>query len=365
MVGSDDGDPDVRPVTIYDVAEAAGVAASTVSRALSKPGRVSFRTAEHVRTVAARLGYRTEETERDARTDTSLIAMVVADITNPVFYGMIRGAERAARHAGCTMVLAESQESAAAEHEALQRIVPAVDAVVLTSSRMSDAAIRTLAKSTRVVVLNRLVDQVPSVATDTIGAVRIAAEHLLDRGHSTLTYLAGPAASWSDGMRWRGVLEAGQQLALKVRRIGPFRPTIAGGREAAAEWLGSPSSAVIAYNDLLAIGFQQAVSEAGLAGARRRQRDRLRQHPRRGADRPRSDHHRLTAGQPRLGGGPAPVAATTRRARRPRPAAAAESAGRPRLDRPGALTHPTDGNPVGRSGNSRQPLGGPRRPPPR
>ena len=170
-------------MTIYDVAEAAGVAASTVSRALSKPGRVSFRTAEHVRTVAARLGYRTEETERDARTDTSLIAMVVADITNPVFYGMIRGAERAARHAGCTMVLAESQESAAAEHEALQRIVPAVDAVVLASSRMSDAAIRTLAKSVRVVVLNRLVDQVPSVATDTIGAVRFAADHLLDRGH--------------------------------------------------------------------------------------------------------------------------------------------------------------------------------------
>ena len=93
VTGSDDGDPDVRPVTIYDVAEAAGVAASTVSRALSKPGRVSFRTAEHVRTVAARLGYRTEETERDARTDTSLIAMLVADITNPVFYGMIRGAE--------------------------------------------------------------------------------------------------------------------------------------------------------------------------------------------------------------------------------------------------------------------------------
>jgi len=263
VAGSDDGDPDVRPVTIYDVAEAAGVAASTVSRALSKPGRVSFRTAEHVRTVAARLGYRTEETERDARTDTSLIAMVVADITNPVFYGMIRGAERAARHAGCTMVLAESQESAAAEHEALEHIVPAVDAVVLTSSRMSDAAIRTLAKSTRVVVLNRLVDQVPSVATDTIGAVRIAAEHLLHRGHSTLTYLAGPEASWSDGMRWRGVLEAGQQLALKVRRIGPFRPTIAGGREAATEWLGSPSSAVIAYNDLLAIGFQQAVAETG------------------------------------------------------------------------------------------------------
>ena len=257
VVGSDDGVPGVRPVTIYDVAEAAGVAASTVSRALSKPGRVSFRTAEHVRTVAARLGYRTEDTERDVRTDTSLIAMVVADITNPVFYGMIRGAERAARHAGCTMVLAESQESAAAEHEALQRIVPAVDAVVLASSRMSDSSIRTLAKSTRVVVLNRLVDQVPSVATDTIGAVRVAAQHLLDRGHSS--YLPGRAGGFlvrrhAMARGARGGSAAGPQgapdraLPTHHRR----RP------EAAAEWLRSPSSAVIAYNDLLAIGFQQA-----------------------------------------------------------------------------------------------------------
>jgi DNA-binding LacI/PurR family transcriptional regulator len=264
-VGAGSGDIEVKPVTIYDVAEAAGVAASTVSRALSKPGRVSFRTAEHVRHVAAELGYRTSETERSLPdTTTSLLAMVVADITNPVFFGMIRGAERAARHAGHTMVMAESQESPGTELEALERLVPVVDGVVLTSSRMSDAAIRTLAKSVRVVVLNRLVDQVPSVSTDTIGAVRLAADHLLERGHHSLAYLAGPEASWSDGMRWRGVLEAGQDLALKVRRLGPYRPTLAGGREAAADWLKARTSAVITYNDLVAIGFQQGVCEAGL-----------------------------------------------------------------------------------------------------
>lgn len=262
---SEPGDVEAKPVTIYDVAEAAGVAASTVSRALSKPGRVSFRTAEHVRDVAARLGYRTAETDRSLpdRT-TSLLAMMVADITNPVFYGMIRGAERAARHAGYTMVLTESQESPAAEREALDRLAPTVDGVVLTSSRMSDAAIRTLAKTVRVVVLNRLVDQVPSVATDIVGAVRLAADHLLDRGHHAITYLAGPEASWSDGMRWRGVLESGQQLAMRTRRMGPYRPTIAGGRAAAAEWLQAQTSSVIAYNDLVAIGFLQGVADAGL-----------------------------------------------------------------------------------------------------
>lgn len=262
---ADTGDVEVKPVTIYDVAEAAGVAASTVSRALSKPGRVSFRTAEHVREVAARLGYRAEETDRSLpATTTSLLAMLVADITNPVFYGMIRGAERAARHAGYTMVLNESQESPAAEREAVERLARSVDGVVLTSSRMSDSAIRTLAKTVRMVVLNRLVDQVSSVSTDVIGAVRLVADHLFDRGHYSITYLAGPEASWSDGMRWRGMLECGQQLAIKVRRLGPYRPTIAGGRDAAADWLHARTSAVVAYNDLVAIGFIQAVTDAGL-----------------------------------------------------------------------------------------------------
>ncbi len=76
--------PPSKP-SIYEVAAAAGVAPSTVSRALSMPGRVSFQTAEHVREVAARLGYRTELQKRAVEaTPTALLATVVADITNPV-----------------------------------------------------------------------------------------------------------------------------------------------------------------------------------------------------------------------------------------------------------------------------------------
>ena len=79
-----------RP-TIYEVARVAGVAPSTVSRALSRPGRVSFKTAEHIRKVAEEIGYRVAAFERSApRQSTSMLVMVVADITNPVFFGMIR-----------------------------------------------------------------------------------------------------------------------------------------------------------------------------------------------------------------------------------------------------------------------------------
>lgn len=253
-----------RP-TIYDVARVAGVAPSTVSRALSSPGRVSFRTAERVRKVAAEIGYQSERMERSLpQQRTSLLAMVVADITNPVFHGMIRGAERTAAHAGYTLLVVETQESEQVERTALGRVLPSVDGIVLTSSRMSDSGIRAVAKRTPTVVLNRMVGQVASVATDNVRAVKQAAEHLGGAGHRTITYLPGPEASWADGMRWRGLREAGYELDLKVRKVGPSLPTMRGGAAAAQEWLEHRTSAVIAYNDLVAIGFVQAIIAAGV-----------------------------------------------------------------------------------------------------
>ena len=252
------------PPTIYDVARIAGVATSTVSRALSNPGRVSFKTAEHVRKVAEQIGYRSAALERDLPVQsTMLLGMIVADINNPVFHGMIRGAERTAMHAGYIMLLVETQESERTEKQALSRVLSAVDGVILSSSRMTDASIRDAAKHRPLVLLNRIVGQIPSVASDNLDAMRKASEHLAGAGVREITYLAGPEASWSDGMRWRGLRAAGLELDLKVRRIGPNVPTMAGGGLAATKWLGNQTRGVIAYNDLLAIGFIQEVMLAG------------------------------------------------------------------------------------------------------
>jgi DNA-binding LacI/PurR family transcriptional regulator len=257
------------PPTIYDVAHIAGVAPSTVSRALAKPGRVSFRTAEHIRKVAEEIGYRSATLARAiSEQPTTLMAMIVADITNPVFHGMIRGAERTAAHAGYTTLVIETQESEHTEKEALNRVLPAVDGVILTSSRMSDASIREAAKQKPLVLLNRIMAEIPSVASDNVKAMKKATEYLVGLGVRDITYLAGPEASWSNGMRWRGLREAGFELDLRVRRIGPNIPTMGGGRLAATKWLSSQTRGVIAYNDLLAIGFIQAVM---LAGCRVRQ----------------------------------------------------------------------------------------------
>jgi LacI family transcriptional regulator len=252
------------PPTIYDVARVAGVAPSTVSRALAKPGRVSFKTAEHVRRVAEELGYRASRRDVPmSEHGSGVVALIVSDIANPVFVGMIRGAEREAVRHGLTLAMVETQESEQVERDGIERLVPRVDGLILTSSRLPDTAIRSLAKRVPVVVLNRVVGEVFSVVSDTVRATRNAIEHLIDMGHDSVCYLAGPEASFADGARWRGLREAGLGLDLQVRRLGPFLPTIRGGVGAAQEWLARPTTAVVAYNDLMAIGFMQAATAAG------------------------------------------------------------------------------------------------------
>ena len=114
------------------------------------------------------------------------------------------------------------------------------------------------------VALNRAVREIPSVVPDNARGVRRALEHLGELGHDLVTYLAGPEASWADGMRWRGLREASLELSMHVRRIGPLAPTVAGGVAGAKAWLQAPTTGVIAYNDLVAIGFIRAVQGRGM-----------------------------------------------------------------------------------------------------
>jgi LacI family transcriptional regulator len=259
---TDDG----RAVTIYDVARVAGVAPSTVSRTFSRPGRVNAATAERIREVADRLGYRANPLARALSTARShMIALVVSDVANPFYSEIIRGAQATAAQAGCTIVLADAQESDRLERSSLERVLPVVDGVVLGGSRMSDSSIRMIAKQKPVVVLNRVVVDVPSVVPDNAAGIRSAVEHLSGLGHDAVTYVAGPEASWADGMRWRSLQDTAADLQLRVRRIGPVTPDVPGGMRAAEEVASSGASAVVAYNDQVAIGLVRGLGSRGVA----------------------------------------------------------------------------------------------------
>jgi LacI family transcriptional regulator len=248
--------------TIYDVARECGVAPSTVSRALSQPGRVSAKTSERVREVAARLGYQANPLAKYLPTGrTETVVLIVSDITNPVYFPVIRGAEHAASAAGYTLVLSDVEESAERERDVMEKLVRTVDGFALATSRLSDAAIRAIARRRPMVTMNRVTQQVPSVVPDNGQGMRHAAEHLAELGHRRVTYVSGPPTSWANTVRWRALRAAGEQLGVTVRRIGPYTPTVAGGWAAAADLVSPLPTAVIAYNDLLAIGAMQGLND--------------------------------------------------------------------------------------------------------
>lgn len=252
MASRDEGDD--RAVTIYDVARAAGVAPSTVSRALARPGRVSVATASLVRDAAQRLGYQRGGAIPDVARQSQLLAMLVSDIRNPVFTDLIRGADTAAEAAGYTLVVFDSRESMARERR-FERYLSVVDGLLLASPRLPATGIRMLAKQRPLVVLNRAVGDLPCVLTDAAEGARYAVEHLNELGHRDVTYVGGPAASWTDGVRWRGVQQSARDLSMRASRIGPTLPTVEGGFRAATTWAASPTTSVIVFNDVMAIGF--------------------------------------------------------------------------------------------------------------
>ena len=196
-----------RP-TIYDVARAAGVAASTVSRAYARPGRVNSETARVIFEAAERIGYRSARITGTLGRRTGAVALMISDITNPFYNEIIKGAAEATRDAGYALLLADTSESGHVEREAVERTLDLVEGVLLTSSRMSDSAIRMIAKQKPVVLLNRRIPEISCIITDNARGMRRAVEHLGELGHRPITYVAGPEASWADGVRWRALREA-------------------------------------------------------------------------------------------------------------------------------------------------------------
>ncbi|WP_349426081.1 LacI family DNA-binding transcriptional regulator [Microbacterium sp. LWS13-1.2] len=264
-VGADRTSRKGGAATIYDVAELAGVSPSTVSRALGKPGRISAATETRIRAAAEQLNFRINPVARALHTGrTHTLALVVADITNPVIFDIVRGAEQAASAGGYTLVIAESQESGEAETEAVRRLLPSVDGVILATTRLANPVIAELARQKPLVLINRAVDGVAAILPDVKEGVAALLDHLFDLGHQSIAYLSGPATSWVSARRWEHLLEQSEQRGIAVVEIGPNAPTIDGGRAAIRRVRAANATAVVAFNDLIAIGLMQGLADAGI-----------------------------------------------------------------------------------------------------
>ena len=170
---------DSRRPTLADVAAAAGVATSTVSRAFSRPQRVNHRTRERVLAHAERLGYVPNPVAQALESGrTRTIALVVPDITNPYFFGVIKGAERAAAEAGLTLVLGNTSESAVVEAQVIRRLERVVDGFVISASRLTDDDLRAVAERSPVTLVNRATPGLGCVVADFDSGSRQIANHV-------------------------------------------------------------------------------------------------------------------------------------------------------------------------------------------
>jgi LacI family transcriptional regulator len=254
-----------RPATIRDVAALCGVTASPVSRALTTPGRVNYRTRARIEAAASELNYIPNAQAKALSSGrTRTVAVLVADITNPFYFDIIRGTQLQLKAAGYTQLLVDTEESEEVEANTLEQMRRTADGVILTASRLSDAALVAASGRMPLVTINRDMAGVPSVILDTPTATNQALDHLISLGHSRIAYLGGPESSSSNMRRWAALSTAGRERDVDVVRLGPFAPRTYSCAAAADALVHSGATAGIAFNDLMAIGMLQRLHERGV-----------------------------------------------------------------------------------------------------
>ena len=252
-----------RRVTIDDVAREAEVAKSTVSRALNRPGRLNHETQQRIQRIADQLGYHPDPALRMRGHGT--LALLVPDISNPFFLGIIRGAEHQAAAGSFHLILADSESDPDREEGIVSTLATSVDGFVMAYTELDPLRIRQLAPGRPMVVVNRQIAGLSSVVVDPLAGPTIAVDHLASLGHREIAYVAGPEASWTDAQRWATIGRAASARGMVARRLGPFPPVTESGAGAADAALAEGVTAVIAFNDLIAIGMLLRLAERGVS----------------------------------------------------------------------------------------------------
>jgi DNA-binding LacI/PurR family transcriptional regulator len=254
------------PVTITEVAEAAGVSRATVSRAFTQPNLLSRETIERVRAVAERFGYVPNSTARALSTGRAgNIALIVPDITNPFFAALMRGAQARARDRGYATFLGDSDETPQLEDVLLGKLGAQVDGFILVSTRLPRTRVEGHAGRRPLIVVNRDIPGLSRLLVDTGPAYAAGVEHLAALGHRSIAYVAGPAMSWSNRQRGTAVAQAAGRSGLRLTRIGAARPSYESGEACTGELLKCGATAALAFDDVIAQGIMAGLARRGLS----------------------------------------------------------------------------------------------------
>ena len=261
-------EPRARARTIADVAARAGVSLATVSRVLNGNPTVDAALAARVRTAAQELNYSASPLARSLVLGrTSTVAVVVPDLENPTFHGVLHGLSRAAARDGYHVLIADSAESVDEERILALETRRRCDGIVLCAPRLPEPELRALLGELHPVVLvNREVgsSNAPVVAADYRSGLAELLTLLHGAGHRSLAYLAGPPQSASNAHRLTAVRQFLAEHPDSAVQVLPCGVGFADGHRVADQVLTSGATGVLAFNDLVAMGLLSALGERGV-----------------------------------------------------------------------------------------------------
>lgn len=263
-------------VSIKDIAKAAGVSHSTVSRALSNSPLVSEETKARIQILAREMGYSPDAQARSlvmGRTQT--IGVVATTITDPFIAEVLQSVESTAHSHGYSVLWASSHAEPEREIAAVEMLhSKRVDGVIVTSSRIGALYQQHLDRlHVPVVLINSHSEQrgpyTFSVSVDNHQGGYAAARHLIDLDHRRIAYVCGPADHSDDLARLAGYRDALSEvgIAFDPALVIPGTGRVDGGERALPVLLDSsdPATAVFCYNDMTAIGLLRAARRGGIS----------------------------------------------------------------------------------------------------
>jgi DNA-binding LacI/PurR family transcriptional regulator len=260
------------PVTIKDVAQVAGVSHPTVSRALRGDKRVTPETVNRIRQIAQELGYVPSAAARSLKTNrTRVIGILVHRVSDPFYSEVIDGIEDVLQAEGYSIFLASSDNDRAREAKIFRAMTERrVDGLIVCSMYITNEDRRNmnLHAAPLVLIHNRAEEITPfTIYHDDRYGAREMTRHLLDLGHTRIAFIGNERAGRSSNERRAGYLEAMRAANLEpdpawITQAAFAQPQAAAAPVNALLALAKPPTALVCFDDLLAIGVMQVLYNA-------------------------------------------------------------------------------------------------------
>lgn len=261
-------------VTIKDIAKKAGVSHTTVSRALLGNPLISAPTTERIRKLAREMGYRPSAAARSLKTNRSqVLGVIVSNIDDPYFSEVLQGIESTAQQSGHSLFIAASQREPDRERLIAQAMVEhRVEGVIICSSSFGGAQARHFVEyGVPIVVVNNQAaeDYRYSIYHDDAAGSRELTAHLIGLGHTHIGYFGNALAGRTNLDRLAGFRDEmkAAHLAIPPEYIEELSYRLPGETQRGVEHFlrcKPRPTALVCYNDMLAIELMQALQQAGL-----------------------------------------------------------------------------------------------------